>query len=104
MRILAIRGSNLASLAGDFDVDFANGPLGDAGIFAITGPTGAYKQDRFSDAFQRPVPQIPFRAQPGPGRLGAPDGQLRRNTVTDQLSDTGDPSAGGIPGRQRADE
>ena len=43
MRILAIRGSNLASLAGDFDVDFANGPLGDAGIFAITGPTGAGK-------------------------------------------------------------
>ena len=43
MRILAIRGSNLASLAGDFAVDFANGPLGDAGIFAITGPTGAGK-------------------------------------------------------------
>ena len=27
--------------AGDFALDFANGPLGDAGIFAITGPTGA---------------------------------------------------------------
>lgn len=43
MRILAIRGRNLASLAGDFEVDFEAEPLADAGIFAITGPTGAGK-------------------------------------------------------------
>jgi len=43
MRVLAIRGSNLASLAGDFEVDFDAAPLADAGIFAITGPTGAGK-------------------------------------------------------------
>lgn len=43
MRILAIRGRNLASLAGDFEVDFEADPLADAGIFAITGPTGAGK-------------------------------------------------------------
>ena len=40
MRITAIRGSNLASLAGDFEVVLDQGPLGQVGLFAITGPTG----------------------------------------------------------------
>ena len=43
MKILAIRGRNLASLEGDFDVDFTAEPLLSAGIFAISGPTGAGK-------------------------------------------------------------
>ncbi|HUJ63617.1 MAG TPA: AAA family ATPase, partial [Kofleriaceae bacterium] len=43
MRILAIRGCNLASLAGEFEIDLAHGPLGGAGVFAIVGPTGAGK-------------------------------------------------------------
>ncbi|MEK8088866.1 AAA family ATPase [Thermithiobacillus plumbiphilus] len=43
MRILAIRGRNLASLAGSFELDLANGPLGRAGLFAISGRTGAGK-------------------------------------------------------------
>lgn len=43
MRILAIRGRNLASLAGDFDLDFRAGALAEGGLFAITGPTGAGK-------------------------------------------------------------
>ncbi|HTJ46562.1 MAG TPA: AAA family ATPase [Kofleriaceae bacterium] len=43
MRILAIRGQNLASLAEEFEIDLAGGPLGAAGLFAITGPTGAGK-------------------------------------------------------------
>ena len=43
MRITAIRGSNLASLAGDFEVVLDQGPLGQVGLFAITGPTGAGK-------------------------------------------------------------
>ncbi|MGQ9897479.1 MAG: AAA family ATPase [Acidobacteriota bacterium] len=42
MRILAIRGCNLASLT-EFEVLFDQGPLGNAGLFAITGPTGAGK-------------------------------------------------------------
>ena len=42
MKILAIRGKNLASLTA-FDIDLCDGPLGDAGLFAITGPTGAGK-------------------------------------------------------------
>ncbi|NEU13612.1 AAA family ATPase [Methylobacterium sp. BTF04] len=43
MRILAIRGENLASLAAPFAVDLAAGPIGATGIFAITGETGAGK-------------------------------------------------------------
>ncbi|MGB8841893.1 MAG: AAA family ATPase [Aliidongia sp.] len=43
MRILAIRGANLASLAAPFDIDLAAGPLAGSGLFAITGETGAGK-------------------------------------------------------------
>ena len=43
MKILKIRGRNLASLAGDFSVDFEHEPLASSGLFAITGPTGAGK-------------------------------------------------------------
>lgn len=42
MKILAIRGANIASLT-EFDIDFQGEPLRSAGIFAITGPTGAGK-------------------------------------------------------------
>jgi len=42
MKILAIRGSNIASLT-EFDIDFQAEPLRSAGIFAITGSTGAGK-------------------------------------------------------------
>ncbi len=43
MRILAIRGENLASLADVFEVDLEAEPIRSSGIFAITGPTGAGK-------------------------------------------------------------
>ena len=43
MRILAIRGENLASLEGLFEVDLEHGVLGQSGLFSITGPTGAGK-------------------------------------------------------------
>ena len=42
MKILAIRGKNLASIP-YFEIDLASGPLRDTRIFAITGPTGAGK-------------------------------------------------------------
>lgn len=47
MKILSIRGRNLASLAGDWEVRFDSGPLAKAGTFAITGPTGAGKSTLF---------------------------------------------------------
>jgi exonuclease SbcC len=43
MKILAIRGKNLASLADEFEIDFTKEPLLSSGIFAITGDTGAGK-------------------------------------------------------------
>ena len=43
MKILAIRGRNLASFEVDFEIDFTVEPLLSAGIFAISGPTGAGK-------------------------------------------------------------
>lgn len=43
MRILAVRGENLASLAEPFALDLAAEPLAGAGLFAITGETGAGK-------------------------------------------------------------
>lgn len=43
MKILRIQGKNLASIAGEFDIDFTAAPLRAAGIFAICGPTGAGK-------------------------------------------------------------
>lgn len=42
MKILALRGANIASLA-QFEVDFEAEPLRSAGIFAIVGPTGSGK-------------------------------------------------------------
>lgn len=43
MKILGIRIKNLASLEGLTEIDFTRPPLSSAGIFAITGPTGAGK-------------------------------------------------------------
>ncbi|CDH46924.1 AAA family ATPase [Candidatus Contendibacter odensensis] len=43
MRVIAIRGKNLASLAGEFEIHFQQEPLASAGLFAICGPTGSGK-------------------------------------------------------------
>ncbi len=43
MRLVAIRGQNLASLGGEFALELDQDPLASAGLFAITGPTGAGK-------------------------------------------------------------
>ncbi len=43
MKILALRGENLAALEAPFDLNFAQPPLKNAGIFAICGPTGSGK-------------------------------------------------------------
>lgn len=43
MRILSISGQNIASLAARFTLDFTAPPLAGAGLFAITGETGAGK-------------------------------------------------------------
>jgi exonuclease SbcC len=43
MKILALRGKNLASLSAEFCLDFCAEPLACAGLFGITGPTGSGK-------------------------------------------------------------
>lgn len=43
MKITSIKGRNLASIEGDFSIDFNAPPLKNAGIYAITGPTGSGK-------------------------------------------------------------
>lgn len=62
MKILAIRGKNLASLAKLFAVDFTQEPLASTGIFAITGPTGAGKStllDALCLALYDDMPRLP---------------------------------------------
>ncbi|MCW1385070.1 AAA family ATPase [Novosphingobium sp. KCTC 2891] len=71
MRILAIRGQNLASLADAFAVDFAAEPLAGSGIFAITGPTGAGKStllDAVCLALFNEIPRL--KSAPSSGRIG----------------------------------
>ncbi len=80
MRVLAIRGRNLASLAGDFEVDFEAPPLADAGIFAITGPTGAGKSTLLDAMCLALFDTVP--------RLGAASRGRIENDQGDELSAT----------------
>jgi len=43
MKIISLAGENLASLAAPFHIDFSQGVLADAGLFAICGNTGSGK-------------------------------------------------------------
>jgi DNA repair protein SbcC/Rad50 len=43
MRILSIRGENLASLYGPFDLPLDASPIAESGLFSISGPTGSGK-------------------------------------------------------------
>ena len=85
MRVLAIRGRNLASLAGDFAIEFEAEPLAGSGIFAITGPTGAGKStllDALSLALFNRLPRL----EAAPSGAQIPNGP-------DQGISAGDPRA-----------
>ena len=43
MKIVSLHFKNLNSLKGEFKIDFSKPELANAGLFAITGPTGAGK-------------------------------------------------------------
>lgn len=66
MKILAIRGENLASLRGFFEVKLDESPIREAGLFAITGPTGAGKSTLLDALCLALFGQTPRRA----GRSG----------------------------------
>lgn len=77
MRILAIRGANIASLE-SFDVDFRQEPLASAGIFAITGPTGSGKSsllDAMCLALFQEVPRLDSVSNKE-GKILSPFGEL----------------------------
>ena len=84
MKVLAIRGRNLASLAADFEVDFRAEPLASAGLYAITGPTGSGKStllDALCLALYGGTPRLA-----GAGRGNVPD-------VADETLSAGDARA-----------
>lgn len=71
MKILAIRGENLASLAGAFEVPLVKAPLGGSGLFAITGATGAGKStllDALCLALFDEMPRLDGRSNVAVGR------------------------------------
>lgn len=73
MKILRIAGRNLASLAGEFSVDFESEPLASSGLFAISGPTGAGKStllDALCLALYGTTPRLP---KSGPRASSLPD-------------------------------
>ena len=62
MRILAIRGQNLASLADKFELKLEEGALANVGLFAITGATGSGKStilDALCLALYDAIPRLP---------------------------------------------
>ncbi|WP_449220373.1 AAA family ATPase [Tistrella mobilis] len=78
MRLLRIRGRNLASLQDDFTVDFEAPPLAHAGILAITGPTGAGKStllDAVCLALYDALPRSPAASKDQPMEVGLHDGR-----------------------------
>ena len=61
MRILRIRLKNIHSLKGEHEVDFSDGAIAEAGLFAITGATGSGKStllDVITLALFNKIPRI----------------------------------------------
>lgn len=66
MKILRVRFFNLNSLRGEHTVDFSKTPLSDAGLFAITGPTGAGKTTILDAITLALYGQVPRHEATGP--------------------------------------
>ncbi|MFT4020242.1 MAG: SbcC/MukB-like Walker B domain-containing protein [Acinetobacter sp.] len=74
MKILRLRLQNLASLAGEHDINFESAPLAHAGLIAITGKTGAGKSTLLDAMCLALFDQIP-RLNGAVGTLQDPSGQ-----------------------------
>ncbi len=73
MRILAIRGSNLTSLAGDFALELDQPPLDKLGLFAISGATGAGKSTLLDAMCLALFDRTPRLGDRGGAPVGRPD-------------------------------
>lgn len=83
MKILAIRGKNLASLAGEFEVDFQQEPLASSGLFAISGPTGAGKSTLLDALCLALYDKTPRLLKAGTRGIALPDGKNKPVTPGD---------------------
>ncbi|MCR5886821.1 AAA family ATPase [Hymenobacter sp. J193] len=69
MKILRVRFCNLNSLRGEHTVDFSQSPLVDAGLFAITGATGAGKTTILDAITLALYGQVPRHESTGPEQV-----------------------------------
>ncbi len=90
MKILAIRGNNLASLGGDFAVELHAEPLRSAGLFVITGPTGSGKSTLLDALCLALFDCTPRLARTGGAKIGRadddPDARITANDVRGLLT------------------
>ncbi len=91
MRILAIRGENLASLYGPFELPLDKGPIAGAGLFSISGPTGSGKSTLMDALCLALFGQTPRLDQRGKGvMVGREDDEpairVEANDVRDLVS------------------
>ena len=90
MKILAICIKNLTSLEGTTEIDFTAEPLCSAGIFAITGATGAGKStilDALCLALYSKTPRYLQAKETGIEILDVPGNKLNQSDVRGILRD-----------------
>jgi DNA repair protein SbcC/Rad50 len=73
MKILSIKGNNLASLKGDFELDLRGEMLSSTGLFAITGATGSGKSTLLDALCLALFDNTPRLASGGSARIGYRD-------------------------------